>query len=235
MLNMNRRHLLRMMGVAIAVPHITYARAAETEKEKEIEAAEDLMREHGILRRALLVYAEAASRLSTGTGELPVSAVHDAAALFRTFGEEYHERSLEERHVFPILIKGAGPNAALSNVLKQQHARGREITQYISAVTARGRVASADAGPFGHALTSFVRMYEHHAAIEDTIIFPAWKAAISESQYHELSEEFEELERKMFGKDGFDDAVTRIGKIEQAFGLADLAQLTAPPPPKIAV
>ena len=34
----------------------------------------------------------------------------------------------------------------------------------------------------------------------------------------------------MFGHDGFQDAVERIGTIEQAFGLADLAALTAPPP-----
>lgn len=191
------------------------------------------MREHGILRRALLVYAEAASRLSAGMGELPTSALHDTAALFRTFGEEYHERALEERHVFPVLIKGGGSNAALSAVLKEQHDRGREITAYITSVTNRGRIPAGDAKPFADALTSFVRMYAHHAAIEDTVIFPAWKAAISQGQYHELSEQFEDLEQRMFGKDGFEDAVARMDKIEQAFGIADLAKLTAPPPPKV--
>jgi hypothetical protein len=49
-----------------------------------------------------------------------------------------------------------------------------------------------------------------------------------------LSEEFEDLEHRMFRNDGFDDAVERIAKIEQAFGLADLSKLTAPPPPKAA-
>jgi hypothetical protein len=47
-------------------------------------------------------------------------------------------------------------------------------------------------------------MYEHHAAIEDTLVFPAWKQAVSAKEYHELSERFEELECKMFGKDGFE-------------------------------
>lgn len=228
----NRRHALGLMGTVLTLPQIGAARAAE--KEKEVEAAEDLMREHGVLRRALLVYAEAGSRLATGKGEISTAALHDTAALFRTFGEEYHERSLEEKHVFPTLVKAGGANGSLSNVLKQQHDRGREITDYVSAVTARGRVPPADAKPFGDALASFVRMYEHHAAIEDTIIFPAWKAAISDAQYHELSEQFEELEQRMFGKDGFDDAVARIGRIERSFGLADLAGLTAPPPPKAA-
>lgn len=54
------------------------------------------------------------------------------------------------------------------------------------------------------------------------------------AQYEELSDQFEELEHRMFGKDGFDDTVERIAKIEQAFGLADLSRLTAPPPPKSA-
>lgn len=231
MLSVDRRHALNLLGLALTLPQISVARAAE--KEKEVEAAEDLMREHGVLRRALLVYAEAASRLATGKGEISTGALHDTAALFRTFGEDYHERSLEEKHVFPTLIKAGGTNAALSKVLKQQHDRGREITDYITVVTGHGRVPSADAKPFSDALASFVRMYQHHTAIEDTLIFPAWKAAISQAQYRELSEQFEELEQRMFGKDGFDDAVERIGRIEHAFGLADLAKLTAPPPPKV--
>ena len=42
-------------------------------------------------------------------------------------------------------------------------------------------------------------------------------------------DKFEEIERQQFGKDGYEDAV---GQIEQALGLVDLAQFTAPPPPK---
>ncbi len=231
MLTVDRRHALGLMGVALTLPHISAVQAAE--KEKEVTATEDLMREHGVLRRALLVYAEAASRLTTGTGGISTGALHDTAELFRTFGEEYHERAVEETHVFPTLVKTGGENAALSGVLKEQHDRGREITAYISTVSGRGRVSPADAKPFSDALTSFVKMYAHHAAIEDTVVFPAWKKAISKSQYRELSEQFEEIEQRMLGKDGFEDAVDRIEKAEQAFGLADLAKLTAPPPPKV--
>ncbi|HKQ12885.1 MAG TPA: hemerythrin domain-containing protein [Steroidobacteraceae bacterium] len=229
MYSLDRRRAFGLIAAVLTAPHMRIAGAGE---EKEVEAAEDLMREHGVLRRALLVYAEAASRLSTSRGEVPTTALRDAAALFRTFGEDYHERSLEEKHVFPKMLEQGGANAALSKVLREQHDRGREITDYIAAVTGRGRVSPADIPRFVEALTSFVRMYEHHAAIEDTVLFPAWKAALSQSQYHELSEQFEELEHRMFGKDGFDDAVERIVRIEQAFGLADLAKLTAPSPPR---
>jgi len=75
-------------------------------------------------------------------------------------------------------------------------------------------------------------MYQNHAAREDTIVFPAWKEALSERQLEEMGGKFEEIERQQFGKDGYEDAVAQIGQIEQMLGLADLAQFTAPPSPR---
>jgi hemerythrin-like domain-containing protein len=74
-------------------------------------------------------------------------------------------------------------------------------------------------------------MYRHHAAIEDTVVFPAWKQVVSAERYRELSDRFEDLEHQMFGEDGYEDAVKRIGAVEEAFGIADLAASTAPVPP----
>ena len=47
-----------------------------------------------------------------------------------------------------------------------------------------------------------------------------------------MGEKFEDIEHQQFGKDGFEDAVAQIGQIEQTLGFADIAQFTAPPPPK---
>ena len=47
-----------------------------------------------------------------------------------------------------------------------------------------------------------------------------------------MGEEFEEIERRQFGKDGFEDAVAQIGQGEAALGYADLAGFNAPPPSK---
>ena len=189
------------------------------------------MREHGVLRRALLVYSEAATWLLAGGRALPLPELGCVATLFRRFGEDYHERSLEEQHVFPPLLKQGGSNAVLARTLTAQHRRGREITDYVSALVRRGSVAPAERATVATTLQLFVRMYAHHAAIEDTVIFPAWKQAISPQQYSELTEEFEELEHKTFGERGFEDAVKSVAAAEQAFGLGDLASLTAPPPP----
>ena len=55
--------------------------------EAKVTATEDLMREHGILRRALLVYQETATRLNRGA-LLPPEPLQKTAKLFRDFGEE---------------------------------------------------------------------------------------------------------------------------------------------------
>lgn len=229
----SRRRVLRLTAGVLAgttVAAMAACGGAESGS-KEVLAVEDMMREHGVLRRALLVYAEAAARLRSGQGLVAADVLAQTAALFRSFGEEYHERKLEEAFVFPAVVKAGGPAAALPAVLKAQHDRGREITDYITAVTRGGSISPANSAPLAQTLDSFVRMYQHHAALEDTLVFPAWKAAVSSHEYDELSDRFEDLEKQMFGKDGFEDAVSRIGVIERAFGLDDLAHLTPPSPP----
>lgn len=214
-------------GLAAALP---LAGRAEQEKSTDVLAVEDLMREHGVLRRALLIYAQAATRLRARQA-IPAEALHRAAGLFRRFGEDYHERGLEERHVFPAVVATGGRPAAICRTLARQHERGRQITEYILASSAGPDIGRAGMAPLADALDGLVRMYQHHAAIEDTVVFPGWKRTLTPGRYSELSETFETLERRMFGHDGFEEAVGQIGRIEQAFGLDDLAALTAPPPP----
>ena len=159
-------------------------------------------------------------------------AIASTAKLFRSFGEDYHERMLEEAYIFPAIKKAGGAAAAYVDVLKAQHDRGREVTDYILAVAGKGAISTGDAEALARAFETFVLMYQNHAAREDTIIFPAWKEALPKRQLHEMDERFEDIEHRQFGKDGFDDAVKEIGRIEQALGFADLRQFTAPPPPK---
>jgi len=206
--------------------------ATPEEKEPEVTATEDLMREHGVLRRALLVYSEVIPRLRSNPGSLDAAQITKTAQLFREFGENYHERMLEEQHIFPVVSKGTGEASQYPAILVAQHARGREITDYITAVTKSGKVSAGNAEPMANTLETFVLMYRNHAVREDTIVFPAWKTHFTNKQLDELSDQFEDIEHKMFGKDGFDDAVARIAAIETALGLADLSQFTAPPPPK---
>jgi hypothetical protein len=131
-----------------------HASSQEDEKTTsgEVTAVEDLMREHGVLRRALLVYTAAAAKLRSSPYTDAPAALQKTATLFRAFGEEYHEKKLEETYIFPAV---------------------------------------------------------------------------------KLGEQFEEIEHQQFGEDGFEDAVKQLSDIEGSLGLADFAQFTAPPPPKL--
>jgi hemerythrin-like domain-containing protein len=204
----------------------------EETKAVEVTATEDLMREHGVLRRALLVYQESAVKLRDNPAAIPAEPLQKTAKLFRTFGEEYHEKKLEEAYIFPAVKKAGGPVGVDADVLIVQHQRGREITDFILAATAGPKISSSNAKSFAAALESLVRMYEHHAAIEDTVVFPAWKQTLKPKDLDEMNERFEEIEHQQFGEDGFENALKQMAEIEQSLGLSDLAQFTAPPPPK---
>lgn len=198
----------------------------------EVTATEDLMREHGILRRALLVYQESVVKLRQDPATVPPDALEKTANLFRVFGEDYHEKKLEEVFIFPTVQKSPGLAASYVDALLQQHTRGREITDYVLAITKADKIASNSVEPLAKALESFVRMYQHHAAIEDTVIFPAWKSATGQAELDALGEKFEDIEHEQFGDDGFEMALKRMEEIENSLGLANLEMFTAPAPPK---
>lgn len=239
-----RRDLLRdsvLIGAAVAstsiisVAEATQDQAKEQKpgKESEVTATEDLMREHGVIRRALLVYAEVVPKLRQNAASVDASAIRKTAQLFRDFGENYHEKMLEEQHIFPRILKMGKPELTrYADILTVQHERGRELTNYILAVTNASRIGSANAEPLAGVFESFVLMYQNHAAREDTIIFPAWKTNFTDKQLDEIGDQFEDIEQKMFGKDGFDDAEEKISGIESVLGLSDLAQFTPPHPPQ---
>jgi hemerythrin-like domain-containing protein len=208
-------------------------KASDDEEKKgggEVTAVEDLMREHGVLRRALLVYAETAPKPGGVSPAVVMDGLQKTARLFRDFGEDYHEKKLEETLIFPA-VRNAGHSASsIVDTLVAQHQRGREITDFILSATRRAKLGSKDAEILVQVMGAFVRMYQNHAAREDTLIFPAWKQVLSADRLDDMAEKFEDIEYRQFGKNGFEGAVRKIGEIEEALGLADLAQFTAPLP-----
>jgi hemerythrin-like domain-containing protein len=214
---------------ASAAPSAADSGQPKEEKAEDVSATEDLMREHGVIRRVLVVYREVAARLRVKPGSVAPAALQQAANLIRTFGEDYHEKQLEEMHIFPALMKAGGPFTRTVGTLIAQHQRGREATEYVLAVT-RNATGTGSSEPLARTLDAFARMYEEHAAIEDTIVFPAWKKLLTPRELDEMGDLFEDIEHKTFGTDGFEHAVDQVAAIERALGL-ELTALTAPPPP----
>jgi hemerythrin-like domain-containing protein len=217
-------------GIALAAaPGETTAQADAVAAQ--LPPTEDLMREHGLLLRVLLVYREAIRRAQAGQ-PLPAAPVHRAALIVHDYIEAFHE-PLEEGYIFPRLR--AGQLGSTVTTLLLQHARGRQQTQLILAQTAAPGGAGQVTAParVAAALTAFVTMYEPHEAREDTVIYPAFRALVPATEIVELGRHFAGLERQQFGRDGFAYLVGEAAGIEQELGIYDLAQFTPPdlPPP----
>jgi len=211
----------------ITVPGLVGQEKGETGgkgEEDEVSPAEDLMREHGILKRVLLIYREVINRID-GKRDFPPDVVKSSAKLIRAFVEDYHEK-LEEDYLFPRFRK-ANALVDLVDVLKQQHERGRTLTD--RTIRLASGTALKDAGPrtdLRNMLYQFVRMYEPHEAREDTVLFPEFRKVVSKHEYDALGEEFEKKENQIFHGDGFEKNVDAVAKLEKELGIYDLAQFT---------
>jgi hemerythrin-like domain-containing protein len=185
---------------------------------------DDLMREHGVLKRVLLCYREMTARIQAG-GPLDARDLHDAALVIHDYIEGFHE-GLEEGYVFPRLVK-AGQLTSTVTTLLVQHARGRVITQFLLAqATARGAASPGTRTRIAAAMQAFDRMYEPHEAREDTVVFPAFRQIVPAGELADLGQHFADLEHQQFGTDEFAAMVARVAGIEQNLGLYDLAQFT---------
>ncbi len=199
---------------------------AKEKPEEEVSPAEDLMREHGVLKRVILVYRESIRRLDANR-ELPPAALKDSANLIRHFIEDYHEK-LEEDYLFPRFRK-ANTLVELVDTLYTQHQRGRTATDAILRLATNSALKSPeDRRRLRDLLDRFVRMYEPHEAREDTVLFPAFRRIIPEREYDALGEDFEKKEHQLFGEDGFERNVEEVARIEKVLGIYDLREFTPP-------
>jgi hemerythrin-like domain-containing protein len=210
-------------GLALSAAAVAAEKDA-TQHEEEVSPAEDLMREHGVLKRVLLIYDEAIRRLTSGA-DVPPNPIADAAKIIRSFIEDYHEK-LEEDFLFPRFRK-AGRLTDLVDVLGQQHKAGRRLTDVALRFATNESVKNADERKkLIDSLRAFVRMYSPHEAREDTVLFPALRKIVSAHEYDSLGEDFEKKEHQLFGEDGFEAMVDKVAAIEKKLGIYDLSQFT---------
>src|SRR3972149_10569009 len=64
---------------------------------EEVTPSEDLMREHGVLNRIMLIYDTCGKLLANSEG-FPLEALNNSAIIIRDFIEDYHEKLEEDFH-----------------------------------------------------------------------------------------------------------------------------------------
>lgn len=216
-------HAASGLLIASACPYVVGAQAEEPDKAINVTAPEDLMREHGVLNRVLLIY-EAALQKFAMAEDFDVAVLSGAAGIVHEFIEDYHERS-EEQQLFPRFRK-AGQMVELVNVLYQQHQAGRRLTDTIVGLVPESRAPGESRSRLIASVQSFIAMYRPHEAWEDTELFPKLRSIVSPHEFDSMGEDFERDERRKFGEDGFKRYVERVAALEQTIGIHDLARFT---------
>ena len=189
---------------------------------------EDLMQEHALLNRVLLIYEEAVRRLEGGI-LLDPEILKKSALIIRHFIEQYHEK-LEEDFVFPRFEK-AGKLLDLVSVLRVQHKAGRALTdRIISRATPPSIAGAADRKNLVADLSSFIRMYRPHESREGSVLFPAFRDLIPGREFQELGDMFEKKEHELLGPGGFEGQVAAVAAIESQLGTYELSRFSPATP-----
>ena len=223
-----RRNFLINSGILLATASFLGA-GCSTGPEKETKASElspteDLMREHGVLRRIMLLYDEIGRRLKIGE-EFPLQVLAEANDIIRRFIQDYHENN-EETQLFNRL-SNAGKLVELVAILYQQHLAGRKLLGEINAANTEDKLKNpTERARLAGLLNTYNQLYRPHAAWEDTVLFPAFREVISGKDFAAVGETFEKNEVKLFGPDGYGKIVGQVADLEKKLGINNLQQFT---------
>lgn len=183
--------------------------------------AEELMREHGVLSRLLMIYEESLRRLDAHM-ELPPQVIPGAVEIVQNFIQKFHENQ-EEAEVFPHFIK-ANKLVELVTLLKVQHQAGREITEQILEHASNAALKELETRrKLNSAVRQFVRMYRAHANREDTVLFPALRTLVSAGEYKAMSGKLAQSQLQALGEGAFEKTVAKVAAIEKMLAMDNLA------------
>ncbi|HKZ17421.1 MAG TPA: hypothetical protein VJ161_08155, partial [Geobacteraceae bacterium] len=107
------------------------------------------------------------------------------------------------------------------------HKAGRRVTDAIMKESSPATLLNPKSRQrLGEAIRAFIRLYRPHAAREDTVLFPALRSVVSDKEYKNVGERFEDKEHELFGEGGFGKIVDEVAFLEKQLGIYELAQFT---------
>jgi hemerythrin-like domain-containing protein len=219
----DRREFLSYVPTLVALPLAPLLASAgpvnAAENSEELSPIENLMRAHGVLDRAMLIYDDARRRITDGEKVDPALLIKVTGTIHDYFAD-YHEK-MEEKFIFAPMEKANQQFASIQQ-LKEQHGVGWELTERIRDLARANKLTPEAIGY----LQVYVRMFRHHAAWEDTVIFPAFRSLVSAKELKDLGHTFESEERRQFGPQGFQTIVAVLADVERHLGIFDLASST---------
>ncbi len=219
----DRREFLAYVPTVLTLPIFSIVSttnpAQAAQSSATLSPIENLMRAHGILDRAMLIYDDIRQRIGNDEKVDPALLIKVTTTIHDYFAD-YHEK-MEEKYIFAQMEKA---NQQFSSIqqLKEQHGIGWELTERIRNLARANKLTPEAIGY----LQVYVKMFRHHAAWEDTVVFPQFRSLVDAKELAELGHIFESEETKQFGPGGFQSIVDVLADVERHLGIYDLASST---------
>ncbi|ABX41830.1 hemerythrin domain-containing protein [Lachnoclostridium phytofermentans] len=200
----------------------------KTNQQVQISPVEDLMREHGLLHRILLIYKDIIDRMTVSdiyTPEPIYSCIRESTIIVKRFIIEYHQ-VLEQDYVFPILSQHEKYKQLIQILLTQHEAAKCATDEILTILGSELKRIKIYQKRLLQLMSEFIQMYEPHSAREDTVIFPAFHQLTPPDTFRALGEKFEDIEEQKFGENGFQNVLEHVTQIEKSLAIYDLNQFT---------
>lgn len=220
-----RRTFLKKSMMLGILPGAGILASCKEKTAAEVTPPEDLMREHGLLSRVLLIYDSCRLRLINHLA-FDFSVLENSAQVIRDFIEDYHEQQ-EEDFVFPHFErKNKFPE--LVKILRAQHLAGRTLTDKLLTYSklTENVISEDQRQKMINLLYAFNLMYRPHKAREDTVLFPYLREIVKAKDFDEMGDKFEDREHKLFGDQGYEKMVEKVAGIEKLLAMEDLTLFT---------
>lgn len=209
----------------LAGTHQPLKEKGEQLESEESSPMEDLMREHGVVERILLIYQRILEKAITGQ-EIDISVIARASQMIDEFVSNHHEKE-EEEYVFPK-FREANYIVGLVDTLEHQHDVSRELNRQVMELSAKGAdISQEDLVRLLDRCGMFINMYLPHISRENTIVFPTFFDIVSSEYIRDIGEKMEDGEEEALGNTGFRGFVGRVAELEKEVGCYDLSQYTA--------
>lgn len=185
---------------------------------------EDLMEEHSILRRALLIYEECIRRMDHNEDFNPELLAETTNVIKVII--IFHHALLEHEYIFPR-FRESGTYVEMCDILTDQHGKVGEQEDIILKYANRDSINNPEEKELLiRALKKSIRVFRPHIDREDTEMFPEFKNVVTPYEFYELGKKFKEIENQKWGPNGHRQMVDKLIHVEIALGINELDSFT---------
>lgn len=189
-----------------------------------VSPTEMLSRDHALMERLMISIESMIARIASGE-KMDLRPINMAATMLKEVGSNHHMVD-EERLIFPK-IETSGRHNDLLRTLRLQHDKGRAIIDRIIDQTTAGSVDTAgEMNEIVRLCISFIIMYRSHAAIEETVLFPALYDFTSNDEIMNIEAIMRGEEKGLMENKRFHKMMDSLAAIEAVAGTADINRFT---------